>query len=216
MDISYFGMGVDYSYECSVAGYRANHTLFCENVWESNDVLYSQLCTNNCHDLFGCVGMKHAQYCILNKQYTKEEYEKLAGEIIEHMKNDHSYGEFFPTKNSGFSYNETTAFEYFPIGKNDILNNETPNDIPNSTIICAESGRPFKLQSSELNFYRQMELPTPIFHPDVRHFHRLALRRPRKLFERTCSNCKKQITSSFSPDRSEKVYCEKCYLEAVY
>lgn len=242
MDISFFGMGVDYSYECSVAGYRANHTLFCENVWESNDVFYSQLCANNCHDLFGCIGMKHAEHCILNKQYTKDEYQKLMPKIIEHMQATKEYGEFFPTKDSGFSYNETTAFEYFPLSKTEVLKNnwhwqqetkppnielvkakelsidinEIPNDILSKTIECEESHLPFKLQNSELNFYRQMNLPIPHFHPDVRHFHRLALRRPRKLFERTCSNCKMQITSSYSPDRSEKVYCEKCYLEAVY
>ncbi|MBP9770995.1 hypothetical protein KBC97_02425 [Candidatus Gracilibacteria bacterium] len=252
MDISYFGMGVDYSYECSVAGYRANHTLFCENVWESNDAFYSQLCANNCHDIFGCIGMKHAQYCILNKQYSKEEYEKLAGKIIEHMRAAASaregvieWGEFFPTKDSGFSYNETTAFEYFQLTKDEVLKNkwrwqeepeldysnitkqisakdlskdisEISDDILNSAIICEESGRLFKLQNSELNFYRQMNLPIPHFHQDVRHFHRLALRRPRKLFERTCNNCQKQISSSYSPSRPEKVYCEKCYLEAVY
>ena len=34
---------------------------------------------------FGCVGFKHKQYCILNKQYTKEEYEKLVQKIIKQM-----------------------------------------------------------------------------------------------------------------------------------
>jgi hypothetical protein len=30
--------------------------------------------------------MVSKQYCILNKQYTKEEYEELVPKIIEHMK----------------------------------------------------------------------------------------------------------------------------------
>lgn len=34
----------------------------------------------DCHDCFGCVKLEHKQYCILNVQYTKEEYfEKLLG-----------------------------------------------------------------------------------------------------------------------------------------
>jgi hypothetical protein len=37
------------------------------------------------HDCFGCVSLKNKEYCILNKQYTKEEYEKLVPKIIEHM-----------------------------------------------------------------------------------------------------------------------------------
>ncbi len=199
MDISFFGMGVDHSYECSVAGYNVNHTIFCDNVWESHDVYYSQICTNNCHDLFGCIGMKHAQYCILNKQYSKEEYEKLAAKIIEHMQKNSSFGEFFPANFSAFKYEDTTACEYFP------LTEKSPG-----------LDRPFKLQDAELDFYRKMNLPIPKLHPDVRHLNRLATRRPRKLFERTCSNCQTKITSSFSADRPEKIYCEKCYLETVY
>ncbi len=245
MDISYFGMGVDYSYECSVAGYNANHTLFCENVWECNDVLYSQLCVNNCHDLFGCIGLKHAQYCILNKQYSKAEYEKSAARIIDHMNKTKEYGEFFATKDSGFGYNETTSFEYFSLSENEVIKNNwhwqeepeldtsTPaqkilakdlprniadinDDILNCAIVCAESGRPFKIQAAELNFYRQMNLPVPQFHPDIRHLHRLTLRRPRKLYDRNCSNCSEKITSSFAPDGKAKVYCEKCYQKTVY
>ena len=49
--------------------------------------------------------MKNKQYCILNKQYTKEEYETLVKKIKTHMdempfvagKNTiYKYGEFFP------------------------------------------------------------------------------------------------------------------------
>ena len=39
------------------------------------NVAYSQFCYNS-KDLFGCVGFV-TQYCILNKQYSKEEYEAL-------------------------------------------------------------------------------------------------------------------------------------------
>src|SRR6185369_10692718 len=75
-------------------------------------------------DLFGCVALRNKQYCILNKQYSKEEYESLVPKIIEHMKTmpytdakgrAYAYGEFFPSELSPFAYNETLAQEYFPL-----------------------------------------------------------------------------------------------------
>jgi hypothetical protein len=72
-------------------------------------------------DLFGCVGMRKKQYCILNKQYTKEEYEELVPRIRKHMDEMpyvdkkgrvYRYGEFFPSELSPWAYNETTAQEH--------------------------------------------------------------------------------------------------------
>lgn len=77
-----------------------------------------------CKNVFGCVGTKKKEYCILNKQYTKSEYEKLRAQIIEQMDknpykdaqgNMYKYGEFFPIELSPFGYNETTAHEFFPL-----------------------------------------------------------------------------------------------------
>ena len=83
-----------------------------------------------CSNLFGCAGLRNKQYCILNKQYTKEEYEKLVPKIVDHM-NDrpyvdvkgriYKYGEFFPPELSPFAYNETIAQEYFPLTKEQAL-----------------------------------------------------------------------------------------------
>ena len=85
----------------------------------------------NSHHLFACVGLRHKQYCILNKQYTKEEYQELVPKIKQHM-NDmpyidkkgmvYKYGEFFPAELSPFGYNETIANEYFPLNKEQALN----------------------------------------------------------------------------------------------
>ena len=76
------------------------------------------------HDLFGCAGLKKSEYCILNKQYNKVEYEKLRKEIVAQMNavpykdktgNIYRYGEYFPIELSYFGYNETVANEYFPM-----------------------------------------------------------------------------------------------------
>ncbi len=89
------------------------------------DLSYCRMCHSS-NNLFGCVGLKKKQYCIFNKQYTKEEYEQLVPKIIEHMNSMpyvdkkgrvYKYGEFFPPELSPFSYNETIAQEYFPLTK---------------------------------------------------------------------------------------------------
>jgi len=77
-------------------------------------------------NLFGCIGLRDKQYCILNKQYSKEEYEKLVPKIIEQMNampytdktgKTYRYGEFFPPEFSPSPYNETWAQDYFPLTK---------------------------------------------------------------------------------------------------
>lgn len=50
---------------------------FCNISHRNKLVRYTDLCFD-CINLFGCVGLKRSKYCILNKQYGKEEYETLA------------------------------------------------------------------------------------------------------------------------------------------
>ena len=48
---------------------------------------------------------------------TKEEYEELVPKIIEKMKVDGEWGQFFPPSISHFGYNETVANDYYPLSK---------------------------------------------------------------------------------------------------
>lgn len=57
---------------------------------------------------------------ILNRAYSQDEYEKLCGKIIDHMRQSGEWGEFFPTSLSAFGYNETVAQEYFPMTEEDV------------------------------------------------------------------------------------------------
>ncbi|MBU0626696.1 hypothetical protein KKH82_04685 [Patescibacteria group bacterium] len=59
--------------------------------------------------------MKNKKYCILNKQYTKEERFRLAEEIFEKLKAEGIRGEFFPVAMSPFPYNDTVAIDYSPV-----------------------------------------------------------------------------------------------------
>ncbi|MBI2888873.1 MAG: hypothetical protein HYY10_03035 [Candidatus Liptonbacteria bacterium] len=85
--------------------------------------------TSHCHgcsNIFGCVGLRNKEYCILNRQYSKEEYEELVPQIVKHMNEapytdssgrKYGYGEFFPAELSPWAYNEAIAQEYFPLNE---------------------------------------------------------------------------------------------------
>ncbi|MFH0770549.1 MAG: hypothetical protein V1926_04185 [Candidatus Peregrinibacteria bacterium] len=243
-------MDIDQSSDLEV-GYESlsvggHDILFSTASWSVSNanLLYCDLILNS-SDCFGCVCMKNGKYCILNKQFTKEEYEELVPRIIEHMRRTGEWGEFFPAKYSPFCYNESMAQIYFfPLSKEEVLRrgwqwrdqkdempkvdriipatqlpdsiDDIPDDILNWAIECETTKRPFKVIKQELDFYRKMRLSVPHFHPDERHRRRMALRNPRKLWDRECAKCHKPISTSYAPERPETVYCEECYLKEVY
>ena len=222
-------------------GYNIAFSHNCTNNW--SNLYYCDNCYS-CHYCFWSVWLKNKKYCILNKQYTKEQYESLIPEIIKHMEKFWEWGEFFSYELSPFAYNETIAQEYFPLNKEEVLNkwwkykekddqipnvskiipaeklpdkiSDIPDDVLNWAIKCEISKRPFKLIPQELAFYRKHNIPIPHLHHEQRHKQRMKLRNPRKLFDRKCMKCERQIQTTYSLDRSEIVYCEECYLKNVY
>ncbi len=88
--------------------------------WYNQNVFYSEY-NFIASSLFGCVSTRGKSYCIFNKQYSKEGYEKLKAQIIEHMKKTGEWGEFFPIVTSPFPYNDTVAQQYFPLDKEAVL-----------------------------------------------------------------------------------------------
>lgn len=106
-------------YEMEGVGYTARN-IGISRSWNIFDSHYSQNCFS-CNTVFGCASLNKKNFCILNKEYTKEEYLKLREKIIEHMKNTGEWGNFFPTEISLFAYNETVAQHYFPLTKEEVL-----------------------------------------------------------------------------------------------
>ena len=128
MDVDRVGLNSELGYECSSV-YPGNRAFFSRFVFSSHDIYYSYNSNNSAY-LFGCVGLKNKKYCILNKQYSKEEWDKLVPKIIKHMDEMpykdkegrvYKYGEFFPIEISPFAYNETVAEEMFPLTKEEAL-----------------------------------------------------------------------------------------------
>jgi len=227
-------------FQCvAVDGYQLMCSHNCMNACAN--LSYCNECYG-CKDCFGCAGLKAKQYCILNKQYTKEEYESLIPQLIAQMKADKEWGQFFPYDLSSFAYNETIANEYFPLSKKEVLSRnwkwketdehlqnylgpvlEVPentvdatDDICSQILRCEVTGKLYKIIPQELAFCKQMNLPLPRKCFDQRQRERLATRNPRKLWSRACAKCSKDIQTTYSPERPETVVCEECYLKEVY
>ncbi len=123
-DYSVWGENATFSYEIAMTGAGANNLKFCLQCYTNvNDLEYSEYCMTS-SNLFGCIGLRNKQYCILNKQYAKEEYEALISKIKKQMDEVpftdqagrvYRYGEFFPVELSTYAYNESLAYEHFPL-----------------------------------------------------------------------------------------------------
>jgi len=125
-DFMSFGISSQRLYESSQAGNQASDLRFCWLVFSNVYNCEYSAQSYGIKNCFGCVGLKNKEYCILNKQYSKEDYEKLREIIISDMNKNpyidslgrkYFYGEFFPSEMSPFGYNETAAQEFFPLSK---------------------------------------------------------------------------------------------------
>lgn len=128
-DFTTYGDQVEWAYESARCGNRFSRSAFCYYCYDGcSDLFYCSYCVG-CQDCFGCIGLRKKRYCILNKQYSREEYEVLVPQIIAQMQKDAgaamnpsthasgSWGEFFPVTVSPTPYNHTLAQRYFPMTK---------------------------------------------------------------------------------------------------
>ncbi|MCX6721784.1 MAG: hypothetical protein NTY04_01135 [Candidatus Staskawiczbacteria bacterium] len=130
MDYSYWGRATELVYETTNCGYNCSRIRFANESWDScHDLTYCDNCYGS-GNLFGCVGIRKGEYCILNKQYTKGEYEEIVPKIISHMKDMpykdkkgrvYAFGEYFPPEFSASAYNTSLGFEYFPLTQKETI-----------------------------------------------------------------------------------------------
>jgi hypothetical protein len=124
-DFTLFGNSSESVYDSVWCGIKISNFKFCAWTYGGFNLEYCFGCHSS-DNLFGCVGLRKKKYCILNKQYTKEEYEELVPKIKEQMMKvpftdaqgrTYKYGEFFPPEISLFKYNETLGQDFMPITK---------------------------------------------------------------------------------------------------
>ena len=84
-DLTIWGQGNIRAYENANSGLGVSNSKFLQECW--NEIIDSEYCIacRGISSCFGCVGLRKKQYCIFNKQYTKEEYQSLRKKIIDHM-----------------------------------------------------------------------------------------------------------------------------------
>jgi hypothetical protein len=162
-DYSGWGANVELMYETHSTGEKASGVRFSQNCYPDGLNAEYSIWASACKNVFGCVNLKRKSYCILNKEYSKEEYEKLKVHIIEDMKKNPyvdnlgrvwSYGEFLPLHISPLAYNESNAMKFFPKTKEealaigytwyegDQLEHQTTmdaNDLPDTIAVTLES-----------------------------------------------------------------------------
>lgn len=205
------------------------------------DVLYG-FYIKNCQNVIGCDALKNSKYSILNKEYSKEEYENHRAHIIEELKSFGLYGLIIPPALAPFAYNESIAQDNFPMTKEEVLGlgfrweddiqitkgketflpeqipdhiDEVSDEITKEVLRCAKCERNYKITEQELLFYRKMKLPIPHNCFYCRHQNRILRRGEIKFSVRNCSNCDKEISSNLNKEESPIVYCESCYQQEV-
>jgi len=237
-----FSPDIEQCYQ-SLTTLGGNRVFFSHIGQHCSDMYYSDSCFTS-SNVFGCAGLKGGEYCILNRQYSKDEYFTLKEKIVEHMKKIGEWGKFFPVELSPFCYNESIAQEYFPLSKGEALaagfrwSDEIPRTSDQETIAndalpknpaefseellkhvlkCDVCSHNFRLIPQEIGFYKKMNLPLPRLCFNCRHEKRMASRNVRKLWDGTCAKCNARFRTSYSTAQQKeyRIYCENCYQAEV-
>lgn len=205
------------------------------------DVLYSFFLKNS-KNCIGCDSIKNAEYCILNKQYSKEEYENLKEHIIKELTDLGLHGLMMPPEIAPFAYNETIAQDNLPLNKEEALSqgfrweddvqltkgketllpenipdhiNDVENSITKEILRCIDCKRNYKITEQELLFYKKMILPIPRKCFFCRHKDRIIRRGSFIFSDRACSHCNKKIHTNLTKEIAPIIYCEECYRQEV-
>lgn len=239
LDVVAFGIDTGRCYSCSGVGSGTSEIRYSFWCYESCfNLEYCGLCMSSSNS-FGCAFGRNFQYAILNKRYSKEEYEKNVQLVKEKMKERGEYGQMIPSPMVPFAYNESIAQMNMPLTKEeaekrgfrwvervvppvsqaqiytspDSIHDVKWEDLTGKVIVCQDSGRPFKIIKQEFDFYKKYHIPLPRLHPEVRMFKRYPRELLFNLHEAACSDCGSTVQTSMPED--EKILCELCYQKAV-
>jgi len=219
LDYNSWGDKSELVYFCSSCGNNVYNLKFCVHcLTNCSNLEYCIMC-NACTDCFGCVGLNKKKFCIFNKQYTEDEYNKLKEKIIDLMRKGNEYGQFFPKTFSDFGYNETIAMDYFPISKKEASKlgftwyEKKKNIINSLLLICVNCGKNYRVIPQEKKFYHEQDIPLPNKCPDCRHNLRQQKRAQPIILEKECFQCHKKTLTAYA---KEKILCEDCFNKMIY
>ena len=175
-------------------------------------IFYSAFCLNS-DSLFGCVGLRKKKFCILNTQYSEDEYKELSARIIADMKLNGEWGEFLQSEHNFFSYNDTLGYEYFPLKKEEVIARgmqwedeqggasgketlsldkvsdrieEIDESIIKEILACESCGVNYTIIKKELERLKTLRIPLPLHCPDCRYKKRFDRSIVPVLYDRHC------------------------------
>jgi len=203
---------------------------------------YSAYCFQ-CKSIFGCCGLVGKEYCIFNKPYSPDEYEIKKQEIIDEMKRNGEYGEFFPGYFAANPYEESLSSFYFPLSDYDIKNwgfrstkhENAPNpsylpsdEVPdtaneaNAAIMKqifwdAAAKRPFQILQDDIDLMKRLKVPLPWSYYTRRikeNFKLIPFSGATRSV--SCAKCSDETQTSWPVDYNQRIVCESCYHEEVF
>lgn len=242
MDFLFSGGNSHHLYQtCNIGSQSSNvkFSISSKFITDSEFVFNCKLLTN----CFMCIGIQNKSFCILNKQYTEEEYWPIVDDIKSKMLEDGEYGEFFDLSFSAQAYNFSMAGGYYPLPDENIISlggyvgKESETNVGNLEIIdaknlpqtidsvddailtkaisCKKTQKPFRIIKTELDFYRRMNFPIPDVHPIVR-IEENVLRMPTgRKWSVFCEKCGKSIETFYKNHIEYHLYCEECFSREV-
>ena len=226
-----YGDGSELVYHSTGVGDHAYNIRWSWECWMNvSDLEYCMYCTTGASSCFGCIGLKHRQYCILNREYSRSEYQAILPRIRAHMRANGEYGSFFPARLSPHTYNQSWADHFLPLSQQEALaagfrwgvdeeKAESVSPLPDHirdaadavvsrTFECTRTGKPYRLNRMELEFYRRVGLPLPRVAPLERLRQRARLLSISSLRENRCGRCDKSVTTV---QAASTIVCNDCF-----
>jgi hypothetical protein len=246
MDSSTVGRGAELIYNSINMGMQVSNVIAGYHCWGSQFMEYCLNCpnSNNCFGCVGlkkssyCIFNKQytkEDYFILKDKIISAMKESgIYGDFFPKSMSPLGYNESsavdeFPltkgqARADGFAWEDLERGIY---GKENIDWNTFPDSIRElsedfnvheSVFCCLSCSKNYRIIDDEFTFYKRMELPFPRTCPECRHVARFVARGPNKLWHRNCMNegCQNEFETSYSPERTEIVYCESCYNKEIY
>lgn len=232
LDCAITGRNSELMYESGFGVINLSHLLFTFRAAQNCSNLIYCWTPFNIQNCFGCVGLKNKQFCILNKQYTEAEYNKLVPRIIEHMMSTKEWGEFFPMWLSPVPYNRSLANRFFPMTEKEIKDrdlwyydageveigadiSEVPDVISENTkaftALSEVSNRPFRITQEEILKLRRLGAPLPTKSYDLRMQSRSEFLGGVRLLNRKCAKTGIEIQTAFGPELPWQIWDKSEY-----
>ncbi len=103
-------LAADDMYGVMICGINTSDIYCSYSIIDNSSNVFYSYALDTCSYCIGCIWLKNKSYCILNKQYTKEQWEILANKIFASMEDDGTLWDFFSPDINPFYFNDTFAW----------------------------------------------------------------------------------------------------------